>query len=113
MSQVIYKPILKRMIAISKSIVDAQYSLELNEKNIIYLALAGISQFQPIEVGLKHKVTVADFAYLRGKVCEDSGRIIPIRSEDARSQLEKALILDVQVFFKLTNTTRNRINKLV
>jgi plasmid replication initiation protein len=80
------------MIAISKSIVDAQYSLELNEKNIIYLALAGINQFQTIEVGMEHKVTVADFAYLRGKVCKDSGRIIPIRSEDARSQLEKALI---------------------
>ena len=83
------KPILQRKIAIGTSIVNAQYSLELSEKNIIYLALAGISQKEVIENGSWHEVNLNDFAMLRSK--EKDGRIVPLRKDQAREELTKYL----------------------
>lgn len=83
------KPILQRKIAIATSIVNAQYDLELNEKNIIYLALAKINQFEKMEVGAEWKVEVSDFALVRGK--KDDCGIVPIRNDSAKLELNKAL----------------------
>ena len=89
------KPILSRQVAIATSIVNAQYDLEAIQKSIIYLALAGINQTQPIEISAEHKIMVADFAYLRGRREKDKslvlGKVIPIRFDDAKEELNNAV----------------------
>lgn len=84
------KPILDRQVALSTAIVQAQYNLDIGEKSLICLALAGINQYEEIVVGTEHKVTLEDFAYLRGEKTDD-GTITPLRKDNARRDINLAI----------------------
>lgn len=95
------KPILKRKVAISTSIVNSQYNLEVGAKNIIYLAVASINQFQKIEPGTWHKVNLNDFATLMGDKID--GQLIPTRKNNTKLAIINAVKELYESSIKFTN----------
>lgn len=88
--KIVRQTALDRKIAIGTSVVMAGYCLEVNEKNLIYLALAGINQKNKLVVGEEHKVYLEDFANLLGHKTEE-GKLLPYRLNNTKVVINAAL----------------------
>lgn len=99
--------IMERKIAVSSSVVDASYSIGLNEKKIIYAALAKINQHVQGNLENEVSVTVEEFAALRGHIDENEN-LVPYRQDNARVELNIAIRKLFDRKIKLSNGEEHR-----
>lgn len=93
--------ILNRKIAIGTTIVNAQYNLDIGEKYILYLALAGVNQKSSTNLSEGCKINVKDFALIRGD--KSSGELIPQRLDNAKEELSRCIKSLINRKIKLYN----------
>lgn len=82
---------LERKIAVNQELVTASYTLSVNEKRIIYLALAKINQFKQGQLAGEITVAVEDFAKMSGKIDKETSLLQQARTDNARRDLNTAV----------------------